>query len=97
MDPATFATELGILAVRGFEDVGKRTRDSMIRDIFIAAQGNCRLRQHLDGFSSDTPIRDIVDRCRVWESHSEREPSSGAGQDQDSLGESGDSQELGCL
>ena len=41
MDPATFATELGVLAVRGFGDVGKRARDSMIRDRFIAAQQNC--------------------------------------------------------
>ena len=68
VDPATFATELGILAVRGFGDMGKRVRDSMIRDKFISAQRNCRLRRHLDGVSSDTPIRDIVDSCRVWES-----------------------------
>ena len=95
MDPAMFATALGILAVRGFGDMGKCARDSMIRDIFIVAQGNCRLRQHLHGVSSDTPIWDIVDRCRVWESHSEREPISGAGQDQDSLGcLRADSQEL---
>ena len=91
VDPAMFATELGILAVRGFGDMGKRARDSMIRDGFIAAQRNCGLRRHLDGVSSDTPIRDIVDRCRVWESHSEQEPSLGASQDQDSLGESGNS------
>ena len=83
--------------VRGFGDMGKRARDLMIRDRFIAAQRNCGLRRHLDGVSSDTRIRDIVDRCRVWESHSEQEPSSGAGRDQDSLGEYGDSQELGCL
>ena len=38
--PATFATELGIIAVRGFGDMGKRARDSMIRDICIAAQRN---------------------------------------------------------
>ena len=75
MDPATFATELGILAVRGFGDMGKRARDSMIRDRFIAAQQNCGLPRHLDGVSSEKPIRDIVDRCRVWESHSEQEPS----------------------
>ena len=75
MDPAMFATELGILAVRGFGDMGKRARDSMIRDRFIAAQRNCGLPRHLDGVSSDTPIRDIVDRCRMWESHSEQEPS----------------------
>ena len=27
VDPAMFATELGILAVRGFGDMGKRARD----------------------------------------------------------------------
>ena len=33
VDPATFATELGILAMRGFGgDMGKHARDSMIRD-----------------------------------------------------------------
>ena len=97
VDPATFATELVIIAVWGFGDMGKRARDSMIRDTFISAQRNCGLRRHLDGVSSDTPIRDIVDSCRVWESHSDREPSSDASQDQDSLGESDDSRKLGCL
>ena len=29
----------------------------------------CELRQHLDSVSPETPIQDIVDRCRVWESH----------------------------
>ena len=38
---ATFATELGILAVHGFGDMGKRARDSMVRDKCIAAQRNC--------------------------------------------------------
>ena len=75
VDPATFATELGILAVRGFGDMGKRAHDLMIRDRFIAAQRNCGLRRHLDGVPSDTLIREIVDSCRVWESHSDREPS----------------------
>ena len=97
VDPATFATELGILTVRGFGDMGKRARDSMIRDRFIAAQRTCGLRRHLDGVSSDTPIRDSVDRCRVWESHSDQEPSSDAGQDHNSLGESDNSRKLGCL
>ena len=86
VDPATFATDLGILAVRGFGDMGKRARDSMIRDRFIAAQRNCGLHRHLDGVSLDTPIQEIVDSCRVWESHSDRELSSDAGQDLDSLG-----------
>ena len=40
VDPATFAMELGILAVRGFGD--------MVKDKFIAAQRNCRLRRQLD-------------------------------------------------
>ena len=52
---------------------------------------------YLDGVSSDTPIRDIVDSCRVWESHSDREPISDSGQDQDSLGESDDARKVGCL
>ena len=65
VDPAAFATELGILAVRGFGDMGKRARDSMIRDKFISAQRNYGLRRHLDGVSSDTPIRDIVDCGKV--------------------------------
>ena len=69
--------------MRGFRDMGKRARDWMIRDRFIAAQRSCGLRRHIDGVSSDTPIRDIVDRCRVWESHSEQEPRSGVGLDQD--------------
>ena len=97
VDPATFTTELGIIAVRGFGDMGRPARDLMIRAKFIAVQWNCELHRHLDGVSLDTPIRDIVYRCRVWENHSEQEPSSGAVQDQDSLGESDDSRKLGYL
>ena len=29
------------------------------------------LHRHLDCLPPDTPLRDIVDRCRVWESHSD--------------------------
>ena len=43
VDPATFATELGILAVRGFVDMGERARDLMIRNKFITAQQSCEL------------------------------------------------------
>ena len=71
LDPATFATELGILAIQGFEDMKEQARDTMIRDKFIAGQRQCALRQQLDGFAQDTPIGEIVDSCRVWESHSE--------------------------
>ena len=66
-DPASFATELEILAVRGFREVG---RTQMVRDRFILGQRDCKLRRHLDCVPPDTPIWEIVDRCRVWESHS---------------------------
>ena len=71
LDPATFATELGILAIQGFEDMNEQDRDTMIRDKFIAGQRQCALRRQLDGFAQDTPIGEIVDSCRVWESHSD--------------------------
>ena len=91
VDSATLATELGILAVRGFGDMGKRARDLMVRNKFIAAQQSCGLRRYMDGASSDAPIREIVDSCRVWESHSDREPSSNVDRGCNSLGGSGES------
>ena len=48
--------------------MGKCTRNWMVRDRLIAAQRSCGLRRHLDSVPPDTPIRDTVDRCRVWES-----------------------------
>ena len=45
LDPATFATELGILAIQGFEDMKEQARDTMIRDKFIAGQRQCALRR----------------------------------------------------
>ena len=66
MDPATFATELGIIAVRGFEDMGERAHDLMIQNKFIAAQQSCELHRHLDGAAAEASIRDTVDSCRVW-------------------------------
>ena len=71
LDPATFATDLGILAIQGFGDMKEQARDTMIKDKFIAGQGQCALRRQLDGFAQDTPIGEIVDSCRVWESHSD--------------------------
>ena len=47
--------------------------------------------------SSDAPIREIVDSCREWESHSDREPSSNADRGCNSLGKSGESWNVGCL
>ena len=37
----------------------------------------CSLRRHLDSVGPDTPIWDIVDSCRVWESHAEDTDSWG--------------------
>ena len=71
LGPATFATELAILAIQGFEDMKEQARDTMIRDKFIAGQRQCALRWQLDGFAQNTPIGEIVGSCRVWESHSE--------------------------
>ena len=60
-----------ILAIQGFEDMKEQAQDTMIRDKFIAGQRQCALHRQLDGFAQDTPIGEIVDSCRVWESHSE--------------------------
>ena len=69
-DPAPIVTELEILAVRGFgEEVGQTAQTHMVRDRFILGQRDCKLRRHLDCVPPDTPIREIVDQCRVWESH----------------------------
>ena len=54
LDPATFATDLGILAIQWFEDIKKQARDTMIRDKFIAGQEQCALRRQLDGLAQDT-------------------------------------------
>ena len=91
MDPATFATELDILVVRGFGDMGTCARNRMVRDRLIADQWSCGLRRHLDSVPPDTPIRDIVDRCQEWESHSEQKRGSapGTGLDQGLSGMSG--------
>ena len=71
LDPATFATDLGMLAIQGFGDMREQARDTMKRDKFIAGQEQCALRRQLDGFAQGTPIGEIVDSCRVWESHSD--------------------------
>ena len=71
MDPATFATELGIFAVRGFGDIGKRARDAMIRDRFIAAQRSCGLRRHLGVgrvIRTKSRARGLVGIRTLWES-----------------------------
>ena len=71
MDSATFATELGVLAMQGFDNMGERARGLMIRNKFIAAQPSRALRRHLDGASAEASMGDIVDSSRMWKSHTE--------------------------
>ena len=70
-DPSIFATALETLAVKAFGDMGQTAHLRLIRDRFIAGHSSCELRRHLDSVPSETPIRDVVDRCRVWESHAD--------------------------
>ena len=72
-DPSNFAITLETLAVKAFGDMGQMARLRLIRDRLIAGHGSCELRRYLDCVPPDTPLRDIVDRCRVWESHADPE------------------------
>ena len=56
----------------------------MVRDRFIDGQAECALRRHLDSFGPDTPMRGIVDSCRVWESHNEAAVCRNGGSDRNS-------------
>ena len=91
LDPATFATDLGMLAIQGFGDMREQARDIMIRDKFIAGQEQCALRRQLDGFAQDTPTGEIVDSCRVWESHSDSDRIAGKRVESEADNQSGDS------
>ena len=71
-DPSVFVIELETLARRAFADVNASVRLQLVRDRFIAGQAECSLHRHLDSVGPDTPIQDIVDRCRMWESHAEK-------------------------
>ena len=62
-----FAIELETLAMRAFADLNASAHMQLVRDRFIAGQMECCLHRHLDSVGSGTPIRDIVDRSRVWE------------------------------
>ena len=66
-DPAIFETAL--------ETLGQTARLRLIRDRFIAGHDNCEFRQHLDSVPPETPIRDVVDRCR-WGSSIDRFPTT---------------------
>ena len=80
-DPSVFAIELEMLAGRAFIDIDSSIQIQMVRDRFIDGQAECTLRRHLDSSKPDTPMLDIVDSCRVWESHRdvETEPRTRAG------------------
>ena len=68
---AGVAIELETLARRAFIDIDPLIQLQMVRDRFIDGQAECALRRHLDSLGSETPMADIVDCCRVWESHLE--------------------------
>ena len=70
-DPSIFAIALETSAVKAFGDIGQTAWLRLIRDRFIAGHNSCELPRHLDSVPPETPIRDIVDRCRVWESHAQ--------------------------
>ena len=70
-DPSIFAVMLETLAAKAFGGMCHKVRLRLIRDWFVAGHENCSLRRHLDSVSPETPIRDIFDRCRVWESHAD--------------------------
>ena len=50
---------------------GANARLRLIWDRFVTGHENCALRRHLHSIPPETPIQDIVDRCRVWESHAD--------------------------
>ena len=72
-DPSIFAIALETLAVKASGDMGQTARLRLIHDHFIARHSSCELRRYLDSVPPETPIRDVVDRCRVWESHADPE------------------------
>ena len=63
LDPATFATELGILALRGFSDMKEKARDLMVRNKFIASQQSCDLRRHLDSVGHCRQLPHLGESC----------------------------------
>ena len=66
-----FGITLETLAVKAFGDMGQTACLRLIRDRFIAGHESFELHRHLDCLPPDTPLLDVVDRCRVWESHTD--------------------------
>ena len=54
-------------------DIDTTIQLQLVRDRFIDGQAKCALCRHLDSLGPNTPMPDIVDCCRVWESHREVE------------------------
>ena len=54
-----------------FVDINSSIQLQMVRDRFINGHAECALHRHLNSLGPDSPMRDIVDSCRVWESHIE--------------------------
>ena len=75
-DLSIFAIEMETLAVKAFGDIHPSAWVRMIRDWFITGHRYCDLWRQLDSVPPATPIRDIVDRCRVWESHADADSRS---------------------
>ena len=65
-------------------DIDPLIQLQMVRDRFIDGQPECAFRRHLDSLGPDTPMADIVDCCRVWESHIELTSSRQMGTDRHS-------------
>ena len=72
-DPSIFAIALETLAVKALGIWVRRHDWRLIRDRFIAGQSSYELRRYLDSVPPETLIRDVVDRCRLRESHADPE------------------------
>ena len=72
-DDATAALQLLSHLEGDTLNMGQTARLRLIRDHFIAGHSSYELRRYLDSVPPETPIRDVVDRCRVWESHADPE------------------------
>ena len=68
-DPSNFAIKLETLAVKAFGNMGQIARLRLIRDRFIAVMRIVIYEVTWIVCHPIRPLRDIVDRCRVWESH----------------------------
>ena len=67
---------LETLAVNAFGDMGPNARIHLICDRFISGHLNCDMRRHLDSLPPDAPIRNIVEKYRMWESHADNDDRS---------------------